>query len=277
MRSYGLTLLLLLAVPVWAQTVDRPAAASAPRRTASSISIASKKSGPPFAINTGRRIPAAWTGRRSIEEYRPRIDKAANIEEVRGLLKDMLSRLHQTHFGILPSTIYAAVEDFEAVGDGSTGIDLRVLDGQAMVTRVDPGSPAEHAGVKPGWAILSRQGLEPARQRREPTGRRSLDPRNHLTHACCWGASAGPSAERLRSTFLDQAGAHRDLTLPLAPERGEPSTFGNLPETRVWFESRHIGGSPAVPATCALITFWTCRASWAASATRSRIASNAAA
>ena len=58
------------------------------------------------------------------EEYRPRIDQAQNIDDVRAVLKEMLGRLHQTHFGILPATVYAAVEDFDAAGDGSTGIDL---------------------------------------------------------------------------------------------------------------------------------------------------------
>src|SRR5580658_11098247 len=43
------------------------------------------------------------------EEFRPRIEKAKNIDEVRGILKEMLGRLHQTHFGILPATVYEEV------------------------------------------------------------------------------------------------------------------------------------------------------------------------
>src|SRR5580704_13035822 len=49
------------------------------------------------------------------EEFRPRVEKAANIDELRGVLKEMLGRLHQTHFGILPATVYAAVEDFDVM------------------------------------------------------------------------------------------------------------------------------------------------------------------
>ncbi len=72
-------------------------------------------------------------------EFRPKVEQAKNIDEVRGILKEMLGRLHQTHFGILPATVYEAVGDLDldptAMGEGSTGIDLRVLDGQAVVTR----------------------------------------------------------------------------------------------------------------------------------------------
>src|SRR5580658_11194370 len=61
-------------------------------------------------------------------EYRPKVEQAKNIDEVRAILKEMLSRLHQTHFGILPATVYEEVGvlgDLDAVGDGSTGIEQR--------------------------------------------------------------------------------------------------------------------------------------------------------
>src|SRR5579863_10564312 len=72
-------------------------------------------------------------------EFRPKVEKAQNIDEVRGLLTEMLGRLHQTHFGILPATVYEEVGvlgDADAIGEGSSGIDLRMLEGQAVVTRV---------------------------------------------------------------------------------------------------------------------------------------------
>src|ERR1700735_1079394 len=55
-------------------------------------------------------------------EFRPKVEQAKNIDEVRGILKEMLGRLHQTHFGILPATVYEAVGDLDldAMGEGST-------------------------------------------------------------------------------------------------------------------------------------------------------------
>src|SRR5271154_94222 len=65
-------------------------------------------------------------------EFRPQAERAKNIDEIRGVLKEMLSRPHQTLFAIPPATVYEEVGGLDAVGDGSAGIDLRVLDGQAI-------------------------------------------------------------------------------------------------------------------------------------------------
>ena len=54
-------------------------------------------------------------------------------------MREMLGRLKQTHFGIFPAAVYNDVEG-EGGGDGSPGIDTRVLGGEAVVTDLDPGS-----------------------------------------------------------------------------------------------------------------------------------------
>ena len=41
----------------------------------------------------------------------------------------------------------------------------------------------------------------------------------------------------------DGAGAQVKLALGLAPPRGEPSAFGNLPDTYVWLESKRLGST----------------------------------
>lgn len=175
------------------------------------------------------------------EEYRPRIEKAANIDEVRGILKDMLSRLHQTHFAILPATVYAAVEDFDTPGDGTTGIDLRVLDGEAVVTGVDPGSPAERAGVKPGWIVVGAKGVNLQAAAKQLAADPTI-PEIVYTRVLAARVS-GSVGGTLPVEFLDGSGTRRDLTLALEPPRGQPAAFGNLPETPVWFEAKQIGGA----------------------------------
>src|SRR5689334_20787082 len=75
------------------------------------------------------------------DEFRPRAEHAANTDEMRGVMRDMLARLKQTHFAIVPASLYALLAE-GAPGEGVTGIDLRILNGAAIVTRVDPGSSA---------------------------------------------------------------------------------------------------------------------------------------
>src|SRR6266849_4491305 len=58
------------------------------------------------------------------DEFRPRAEQAATTDEMRKVMRDMLARLGQTHFGIIPATTYALLAE-GAPGEGTTGLDLR--------------------------------------------------------------------------------------------------------------------------------------------------------
>src|SRR6185436_17807917 len=68
------------------------------------------------------------------DEFRPRIEQAATHEQARAVMQEMLGRLKQSHFAIIPAPVYSVLD--EEGGAGTTGIDARVLDGQAIVTDV---------------------------------------------------------------------------------------------------------------------------------------------
>ena len=234
--------LFLLAIPVRSQIATLPApAAPSPSKDRQLDIDTFEKVWTTIRDKHWEKNPGGLDWQAIHQEYRPRIEQAANIDEVRAVLKDMLSRLHQTHFGILPATVYAAVEDFEAAADGSTGIDLRVLDGQAVVTGVDPGSPAERAGVKPGWAILSAKGVNLQAVAKALAADPSI-PEIVFTRVLAARIS-GPIGGKIPIVFLDGADARQELTLDLEAPRGVLSSFGNLPETRVWFESKKFAGA----------------------------------
>ncbi len=174
------------------------------------------------------------------EEYRPKIDKAETMDQARAVMRDMLGRLKQTHFGIFPATVYNDV-GAENKGDGSCGIDLRVLDGLAIVTWIDPESPAEKAGVKPGWQIVSVDGKElaPAIQKLK------ADPAIHeLTlERAVLARLSGPAGEKIRIVFLDGNNRNTALDLSLAPPRGQISQFGHLPPMHVWVETKKFANT----------------------------------
>src|SRR5580700_4162450 len=44
------------------------------------------------------------------DELRPKIEKAASMDEARDVMSDMLSRLKQTHFGIVPVDAYKELD-----------------------------------------------------------------------------------------------------------------------------------------------------------------------
>jgi carboxyl-terminal processing protease len=176
-------------------------------------------------------------------EYRPRIEKAATHDEARAVMQEMISRLKQSHFAIIPGVLYSVLDD-EGEGPGVTGIDARVLDGQAVVISVDPGSPAEKQGVRPGWEIQRAGG----RDLKTIIDQARSNPAIHelqLTRAVLARLS-GPIGGTVDAAFLDGSGKAVDLKLDLIPPRGTLSSFGNLPAQHVWFESRRLGSTSYV-------------------------------
>ena len=96
-------------------------------------------------------------------EFRPKIDQAESMDQARAVMREMIGRLHETHFAIFPATVYSDV-DSEPAGDGSTGIDLRVLDGRAVVTAIDPARPLK----KPAFSSGGRSSAWAARNWHRP-------------------------------------------------------------------------------------------------------------
>src|SRR5689334_21055734 len=87
-------------------------------------------------------------------ELRPKVEAAKSSAEARAAMQDLLGRLGQTHFGIVPSDVYDSLGDAlnpGRGGDGVPGFDVRILDEQAVVVSVEPNSPAEQEGIHPGW------------------------------------------------------------------------------------------------------------------------------
>src|SRR5580700_8475392 len=99
------------------------------------------------------------------DELRPKVEKAGSMDDARDVMSDMLSRLKETHYGIVPGAAYKELDQKEDTGksspfDGDPGIDLRLVDGHALVTFVTPESPAAAKGVKLGWEIVRIDGKE---------------------------------------------------------------------------------------------------------------------
>src|SRR5579859_6284286 len=94
------------------------------------------------------------------DELRPVVESAVTMEQARKAMSDLLGRLHQTHFAIIPGDVYEDVEAEPSGGEGRTGIDVRVVGGEALVTSIEEDSPAAKAGVKRGWRILQIDGKE---------------------------------------------------------------------------------------------------------------------
>ncbi|MEO8098090.1 MAG: S41 family peptidase [Acidobacteriota bacterium] len=174
------------------------------------------------------------------KEYRPRVEAAATSDEARTVMREMLGRLRQTHFGIFSEQVYDSLEDGDGPsGSGETGLDVRPMEGQVVVVSIQPGSPAERAGVHLGWVVQSVNGrpLEPliVAARQNPDIHVLQLTRSFLARL------SGPVGGQLDVEFLDGRGERVPLRLGLAAPRGELAEFGNLPPQRVWYEEKRLG------------------------------------
>jgi carboxyl-terminal processing protease len=69
-------------------------------------------------------------------ELRPKVEASKDREETRKVLQDLVHRLGKSHFGV-----WAPYGDAKASGDGDIGLDVRIVDGVAIILRMEPGSP----------------------------------------------------------------------------------------------------------------------------------------
>ena len=174
------------------------------------------------------------------DEFRPRIEAADSMDAARGVLNQMLGRLHQTHFGIVPSDLYSNVDGAQE-GDTATGIDVRVVGAQVLVTSVDSDSPAFAQGVRPGWEILkiARTDLAPVVAKLDGTYA-SSSLRDLMLRRAILGR-LGTAAGTAQVEFLDGDNKRAIRTLAPAQQKGARVRFGYLSPMQLWFNSSRVG------------------------------------
>jgi carboxyl-terminal processing protease len=178
------------------------------------------------------------------DELRPAVERAQNMAQARAAMTEMLGRLHQTHFAIIPADVYVEVNDKPSGGEGHTGIDVRVVGRDALVTSVDAESPAAKAGVRPGW-IIRRIGDKDVADSIESVSQTYKDStlRDLMLTRALTSRLDGDLNDIVKVRFLDAAGKTVDLQIAEAPPRGAKTTFGLLPTQYVWVESRKLEGN----------------------------------
>jgi carboxyl-terminal processing protease len=172
------------------------------------------------------------------EELRPAIEKASTMEATRAVLNDMLGRLHETHFAIIPSDLYSDLDGSSAKGEITTGMDVRVAGSDVLVASVESGSSAAREGVQPGWQILKigSTDLGPVIEKLNRTYARSTLRELVLREAILARLGSKPG-EPVGVEFLDGANQRITKSLAQGKPRGALSQFGFLYPMHVWFDS----------------------------------------
>ncbi len=174
-------------------------------------------------------------------ELRPRAERATSDEEARELVREMLARVGQSHFAIVPAPVASVMSGSSVDLDqaGSLGLDVRLLGKDLVITRVEAGSPADRNGVRPGWT-LARVGTRPVADALAAIG----DGPDHLRGFQAWALGTallrGRAGDSADLGFLDGQGRQVARTLVRTPPRGQPVKLGHLPTMFARLDSQSI-------------------------------------
>ena len=169
-------------------------------------------------------------------QFKPRIDAAASEDEGRFIMNEMLGLLKQTHIGVIPTTAYNDLQGGNT-GNYTPGIDIRVLEGKAIVTRIEAKSPAAIAGVRPGWEVRSvnGRGVAPIIERVEEIYSNSTL-KDLYGSRIIEGLINGQPSEAVEVEFHDGNDV-KTLKLDRIEPKGSRVTFGNMPSSYFWVET----------------------------------------
>jgi carboxyl-terminal processing protease len=177
------------------------------------------------------------------DELRPAIEKANSMAAARAVMSGMLDRLHQTHFGIVPADLYSDIEGSTGQGDITTGIDVRVVGSDVLVTTIETGSSAAAQGVRRGWKMvkIGDTDLDPIVAKINKTYEKSTL-RELVSRRSILGRLEGKTGESVRVEFVDGKNQRVVKALTQAVPKGTLTQFGYLTPQHVWFESSKIAG-----------------------------------
>ena len=210
------------------------------------------------------------------ERYAPRIALATSDRELYGLLQLMVNELHQSHFWIIPPEAIPKLlpkhdesNDQENTDESDSeetepetpldrikqklterlstgiGIDLRVVDGSVLISRVEPGSAAARAGLRPGFAISKVDGKQLseviAELQKDPIFHDIIKPEIPLVLVANY--INGDVRNSVLLTYSDARNLRRQVRITREKLKGEMSLpIGNLPPMYTEFEAKRLAG-----------------------------------
>ncbi len=229
----------LTVTPAPAQTVPPVAAATpvAPTTPLDTFDAAWRVLRANYVAETTSRID--WDALRG--ELRPRAERATSNDEVRGIVREMLERVGQSHFAILPAPVASAIASSAVRPEdvGTLGFDVRLLGQALVVTRTDPLGPAARAGVHAGWT-LTRVGARGVDGALASLGDAPTNVRGFRAWAVGTALLRGQAGEDADLGFLDATDTPVSRLLVRAPERGQPVKLGHLPTMFARLEDHRV-------------------------------------
>jgi len=161
-------------------------------------------------------------------ELAPKAAAATTEDQVRDVIRDMIGRLHQSHFVLLAP----GAADDRPMGPASVPIEVRLIANEVVVTAVAKDSQAWRVGLRPGMSILDIDGTSMRTVVGSPTGRAENLQAWRRVVALLHGGEGSSAAITARTPFDGQAfpiATMAELHIERVREPGQPVAVGNLP------------------------------------------------
>ncbi len=208
-------------------------------------------------------------------EFSPRVAAARTDREVHYLLQQMLNRLGKSHFAVVPPESIPALSEDEWGGDDEGAgaddakdrparkkptreglaltehlthglrIDLRLIRGAVVITRVEQGSAAERAGLRAGYAVTAVGGVPMRQILREYAQATVYEPalRHQIPAEILYEYFDGEPDTSVAVSYLDGRNLPRRAVVRREKLNGEMSApLQSLPPEFVEFESKRLRG-----------------------------------
>lgn len=152
-------------------------------------------------------------------------------------LSGLLGELKQSHFAVIPPFDARSKAEGGASGGGVSGATLAWAENQVLVSQVRDGSPAAEAGIKPGFALLVRDGkpLAPVVQKFVAAKARPVEIGLFLR-----SLAGGGVGQSVAWAVRDETDRDRLVNVVCAPPKGEVVQQLGLPPVPVEFESKTL-------------------------------------
>ena len=177
------------------------------------------------------------------DRYLPRTMAAGTDDEFYRLVNKMLWELNISHANLIPPGFLAKREPL-VCAEGSPGIDVRVLNGVAVITSVRRGSPAEKAGLRPGHVIEATDGIPVGQivQEAEMVVRPPDNSRNRIgiVTKAILGRIYGPAGTEVSIAYSDERGEKSEKKLIRSKRSGRAVGPSGILYLAVELEARRL-------------------------------------
>jgi carboxyl-terminal processing protease len=180
------------------------------------------------------------------EQYKPQIAAAENKEESFLLINQMLFELNLSHLlAVYPNDFKRYMPVLFAEGD--IGVDVRLLDGEAVITMVRSGTPAAKAGLRPGLVIERIDG-EPVEKIIEEVDAMLIppfNPRNRINNISGYisGHIYGPPNTTVKLHFRDKGNKGKEAVIRRKSRGRGRVAMDAMPPFYVEFEAKQLGNN----------------------------------